>query len=73
MTATEAPIVSEAIPQRVVAPLTNAAIFLIVTVNASEAGRAAVRSLCSDIGALVRAVGYPRSEGRSFVRDGRGV
>ena len=57
MTATEAPIVSEAIPQRVVAPLTNAAIFLIMTVNASEAGRAAVRSLCSDIGALVRAVG----------------
>jgi porphyrinogen peroxidase len=57
MTATEAPIVSEAIPQRVVAPLTNAAIFLIVKVNASDAGRAAVWSLCADIAALVRAVG----------------
>ena len=47
-----------AIPQPVVAPLTRAAIFLVVTVNPEPDHRAAVRALCGDLAALVRAVGF---------------
>ena len=42
------------IPQPVVVPLSNTAIFVVVTVNASVTAKAAVRSLCEDLGALVR-------------------
>jgi porphyrinogen peroxidase len=46
------------VPQAVAQPLTRAAIFLVVTVNSGGASRAAVRSLCTDLAALLRAVGF---------------
>jgi putative iron-dependent peroxidase len=57
MTTTGAPNVSRAIPQPVVAPLTNAAIFLVVTMNPGVAARTAVRSLSADLSALLLARG----------------
>ena len=45
-------------PQQVTAPLTPAAIFLVVTVNPGAENAAAVRSLCGDLAALQRAVGF---------------
>jgi putative iron-dependent peroxidase len=56
--------VPRAIPQPVVAPLTRAAIFLVVTVNAGPEQEAAVRRLCGDLAALLRAVGFRDLEGR---------
>jgi putative iron-dependent peroxidase len=56
--------VPSAIPQPVVSQLTRAAIFLVVTVNPAPEHRAAVRSLCGDLTALVRAVGFRDLEGR---------
>ena len=53
-----------AIPQPVVAELTRAAIFLVVTVNAGPDRDAAVRALCGDLAALLRAVGFRDLEGR---------
>jgi putative iron-dependent peroxidase len=50
--------------QSVVAPLTRAAIFLVVTVNTGPDHRAAVRSLCGDLAALLRSVGFRDLEGR---------
>lgn len=50
-------------PQAVLRPLTRAAIFLVVTVNPGSAGRAAVRSFCGDLAALLRAVGFRDIEG----------
>jgi porphyrinogen peroxidase len=52
-----------AVPQPVSAPLTRAAIFLIVTVKPGPDNRAAVRSLCGDLAALVRAVEFRDLEG----------
>jgi putative iron-dependent peroxidase len=52
-----------AAPQAVVRPLTRAAIFLVVTLNPGVAGRAAVRSLCGDLAALLRAVGFRDLQG----------
>lgn len=52
-----------AIPQPVVARLTRAAIFLVVTVNPAPEHRAAVRSLCGDLAALLRAVGFRDLQG----------
>ena len=49
--------------QSVVGPLTRAAIFLVVTVNPSAASRAAVRSFCGELLALLRAVGFRDIEG----------
>jgi porphyrinogen peroxidase len=51
------------VPQAVVQPLTRAAIFLVVTMNRGAAGRAAVRSFCGDLPALLRAVGFRDIEG----------
>ena len=51
------------VPQPVAQPLTRAAIFLVVTVNPGAANRAAVRSFCGDLTALVRAVGFRDLEG----------
>jgi porphyrinogen peroxidase len=51
-------------PQAVVQPLTRAAIFLVVTLNASVGARAAVRSVCGDLAALLRAVGFRDLEGQ---------
>ena len=44
--------------QPIPAPLTRAAIFLIVTVNTGAEAVTAVRSLCADLGAILRAVGF---------------
>jgi putative iron-dependent peroxidase len=46
------------VPQPVAAPLTSAAIFLVVTVNPGSENRATVRSFCGDLAALVRAVEF---------------
>ena len=51
-------------PQPVVATLTRAAIFLVVTVNSGPEHDAAVRALCGDLAALLRAVGFRDLEGR---------
>jgi porphyrinogen peroxidase len=53
-----------AIPQPVVAQLTRAAIFLVVTVNSGRENEAAVRKLCGDLAALLRAVGFRDIEGK---------
>ncbi len=50
------------VPQAVAAPLTRAAIFLVMTLGPGVESRAAVRSLCADLSALVRAVGFRDSE-----------
>ena len=49
---------SSAIPQPVAASLTRAAIFLVATINPGDDSLAAVRSLCADLAALLRAVGF---------------
>src|ERR1700726_1196521 len=49
--------------QPVVQALTRAAIFLVVTMNPGAAGRAAVRSFCGELPALLRAVGFRDIEG----------
>jgi porphyrinogen peroxidase len=46
------------VPQPVSAPLTRAAIFLVVTINPGADNRAAVRSFCADFAGLVRAVEF---------------
>jgi porphyrinogen peroxidase len=51
-------------PQPVVAKLTRAAIFLVVTVNAGPECDTAVRALCGDLAALLRAVGFRDLQGR---------
>jgi porphyrinogen peroxidase len=45
-------------PQAVVARLTKAAIFLVVVVYPDDASADTARSLCADVSALVRAVGF---------------
>ncbi len=55
---------SSPIPQQVTAPLTNAAIFLVVTVNPGAESRGAVRALCAGLPALLRAVGFRDPDGR---------
>jgi porphyrinogen peroxidase len=50
-------------PQPVIAPLTRAAIFLVVTVNPGDDHRSTVRSFCEDFPALVRAVAFRDLEG----------
>ena len=46
------------VPQAVTAVLTRAAIFLVVTIKPGLETCASMRSLCSDLAALVRAVGF---------------
>ena len=53
-----------AVPQPVVAQLTRAAIFLVVTINSGKEDAVAVRALCGDLAALLRAVGFRDLEGR---------
>jgi putative iron-dependent peroxidase len=45
-------------PQMVLAPLSTAAVFLVVTIQPGEDGDAAMRAMGEDIGALVRSVGF---------------
>jgi len=54
---------SSPILQLVAAPLTRAAIFLVVTINPGADNSAAVRSLCADLAALLRAVGFREPAG----------
>jgi len=49
-------------PQAVLAPLTRAAIFLVVSVKPGLANRTAVRGFCSGFSGLVRAVGFRNIE-----------
>jgi len=53
---------SSPIPQPVSAPLTRTAIFLVVTINPGGDNCAAVRSLCADLAALMRAVGFREAD-----------
>jgi putative iron-dependent peroxidase len=50
------------VAQPVSAPLTRAAIFLVVTINPGPDKRAAVRSFCTDLPALIRAVEFRNLE-----------
>jgi putative iron-dependent peroxidase len=59
---TAAPYTSPAIPQAVAAPLTRAAIFLVVTVKPGADNEAAVRGFCGGLAKLVRAVGFREAE-----------
>ena len=51
------------IAQPVAAPLTRAAIFLVVTINPGFNNSATIRSLCGDLAALLRAVEFRDIEG----------
>src|SRR5215469_18936830 len=46
------------IPQAVVAPLTRAAIFLVVTLKAGPGCRSIIRRFCADLSAIFRAVEF---------------
>ena len=50
--------------QRVLAPLTTAAIFLVVTIRPGADGDAALRAMGEDIGGLVRSIGFRDLEGQ---------
>jgi porphyrinogen peroxidase len=52
-----------AVPQPVSAPLSRAAIFLVMTINPGGDNRATLRSFCGDLGALFRAVEFRDIEG----------
>jgi porphyrinogen peroxidase len=58
-----ASVVPPVVPQPVATPLTRAAIFLVVTINPGAGHRAAIRSFCTDLAALVRSVGFREQEG----------
>jgi len=58
MTAPKATVEPGAVAQPVAAPLTRAAIFLVVTINPGPENRAAVRSFCADLAGLIRAVEF---------------
>jgi porphyrinogen peroxidase len=49
---------SPIVPQAVAQSLTRAAIFLVAAMNSGAASRGVVRSLCADLPALLRAVGF---------------
>jgi porphyrinogen peroxidase len=52
-----------ALPQLVSSPLTKAAIFLVVTIDPGDEHLAPVLSLCADLSALLRAVGFRALDG----------
>jgi putative iron-dependent peroxidase len=58
MTTPGAAINSSAITQPVTGPLTRAAIILVVTINPGADNEATVRSLCPDLAALLRSIGF---------------
>ncbi len=62
---TQASAANQGISQPVTSPLTSAAIFLVLTINAGEENRAAVLSLCADLSGLLRSVGF-RDPGASL-------
>lgn len=51
------------VPQAVLAPLTRSAIFLVATIKQDAASYATVRSLCTDLPSIFRAVDFRRIEG----------
>lgn len=51
-----------AVAQAILMPLSRAAIFMVVTVNSGPEDCSTIRSLCGDLGALVRAVGARDNE-----------
>ena len=51
------------VAQPVAAPLTRAALFLILTINSGDEHHAAIRSFCGDLSALLRAVRFRDPEG----------
>src|SRR5579859_5421091 len=51
------------LPQLVSSPLTKVAIFLVVTINPGDDHRATVLSLCADLSALLRSVGFRNLDG----------
>ncbi len=53
----------QAVAQPVVSPLTRAAIFLVVTIKPEPGNRAVIRSFCTDLAALVRAVDFRNVDG----------
>ena len=53
-----------AVAQPVAASLTRAAIFLVVTINPGNDNRATLRSFCSDLSGLLRAVEFRDLEGQ---------
>jgi porphyrinogen peroxidase len=55
---------ARALSQLVAAPLSPAAIFLVVTVNPGPEAETAIRSLCADVANLLRAVGFRDLGGR---------
>jgi putative iron-dependent peroxidase len=63
MTASGMPSDLPPVSQLVVQDLTRAAIFLVATINPGITNRATIRSFCSDLPALVRAVGFRDIEG----------
>src|ERR1700726_2374896 len=63
MTAPGAPSEQPPVSQPVDKALTRAAIFLVATINPGGESRAAVRSFCGDLAALLRAVGFRDVEG----------
>jgi putative iron-dependent peroxidase len=58
MTAPKAPVEPGVVAQAVAAPLSRAAIFLVVTINPGPDNAAAVRGFCADLSALIRAVEF---------------
>src|SRR5262249_9755205 len=60
-------------PQAVIAPLTGAAIFLVVVLNPGEDSADRLRGLCADLAGLVRAVGFRDLEGHLSCGTGFGV
>jgi putative iron-dependent peroxidase len=56
--------VSSVIPQPVVAKLTSAAIFLVVTLNPEPRHEEVVRGLCGDMASLLRAIGFRDLDGQ---------
>ncbi len=58
MTAPKAGVESGAVPQPVSAPLSRAAVFLVVTIKPDPGNRAVVRSFCGDLPGLFRAVEF---------------
>jgi putative iron-dependent peroxidase len=59
-------------PQSIVTPLSHAAVFLVVTIGPSPQALTRVREVISDIGGLVRAVGFRDLQGRLSCNVGIG-
>ena len=59
-------------PQSVEAPLSQAAVFLVLTISAEAEALARVRNVIADIGGLVRAVGFRDLGGRLSCNVGIG-